>query len=139
MSIHKRYTFDLTEFGTEPDFGHAVCTANEGEDEWVCDMTLDLDDLPKRELKAIRDEVRRQFDADLRREFGVKRLYWKGDRRSPLLRYQKGDRVSFKGGSGEIVYVIPESSLGVRTPDGRVLNFHLKSLTHFLFKRIGPM
>lgn len=137
MSIHKRYTFDLAEFGAETEVGHAVCTANEGEEEWTCDMTLDIDpdEFSKQELKAIRNEVRVQFERDLRNEYDIKRVYWKGDRRSPLLRFQKGDRVSFTGGGGEIVYVIPDQSLGVKTTDGRVLNFTMKSLDHFLFKK----
>lgn len=135
MAVHKRYIIDLSEYEMDP--GHAVCTANEGDVEWTCSMTIDLDatDFTRKELKAIQTEIRRQFQADLRREYGVRNVYWEGDKRSPLLRFQKGDHVRFKGGEGEVVYVVPDLSLGVKTPDGRVLNFRVSTLDHFLFKK----
>jgi hypothetical protein len=45
--------------------------------------------------------------------------------------------VTFKGGEGEVVYAIPEQKkFGVKTTDGKVLNFDLKSFEHFLFKKV---
>ena len=135
VAVHKRYSFNLTDH--ELDRGHAVCTANEVDDEWTCDAEIDIDptEVSKKEWKEIIEEIRCHFESDLRLEYGAKRFWWKGDRRSPLLRFQKGDHVRFKGGEGEVVYVVPEQSFGVKTPDGRVLNFHIKSLDHFLFKK----
>ena len=138
MEIRKRYTFDLTEFEVEAKRGHADCTAEEGDSEWVCDLTPKLDlDLSASIVKAIIVEARKQFEDDLKHEYAAQTFYWKGDRRSPLLRLEKGDHVTFKGGEGEVVYVIPEQKkFGVKTTDGKVLNFDLKSFEHFLFKKV---
>ena len=138
MEIRKRYTFDLTEFEVESKRGHVDCVAEDGDTEWVCDTSLKLDaDLPMSAVKAIVGESRKQFEEDLKREYAAQSFYWKGDRRSPLLRLEKGDHVIFKGGEGEVVYVIPEQKkFGVKTTDGKVLNFNLKSFEHFLFKKV---
>ena len=138
MAIRKRYTFDLTEFEVEAKRGHVDCAAEEGDSEWVCDIIPKLDmDLPASVVKAIITEARKQFEEDLKREYAAQSFYWKGDRRSPLLRLVKGDHVTFKGGEGEVVYAIPEQKkFGVKTTDGKVLNFDLKSFEHFLFKKV---
>ena len=140
MEIRKRYVFDLSEFEIETKRGYVECVSdeNENEPEWVCDLTLRLDpDLPMNIVKAIKTEARKQFETDLKREYAVQQFYWKGDRRSPLLRLEKGDHATFKGGEGEVVYVIPEQrKFGVKTTDGKVLNFDLKSFEHFLFKKV---
>jgi hypothetical protein len=135
----KTYTFDISEFQAEVPIGHAKCKAEEGEGEWLCDLEFDIDlsEFSSGEVRSIRQTLREQFEGDLKREFGATLFHWKGDRRSPLLRLKKGDRVSFKDGEGEVVYVIPEAQkYGIKTTDGRVLNFNLKSLEHFLFKKL---
>ena len=139
MSIKHRYTFDLSEFEVEAHRGFVDCTAEEGDPEWTCDMGTKLDpDLPSATVKAIKTEARKEFESELRRTYGAQQFYWKGDRRSPLLKLEKGDKVSFKGGEGEVIYVIPQQKFGVQTLDCRVLNFNLnlKSLEHFLFKKV---
>lgn len=134
--MKKTYTIDLSEYGTE-ERAHAICYATEEGKEWQCDLEVDLDDFgfSKPEIKAIHMALREQFEQDIRRDYQALYFYWKGDRRSPLLKFQKGDRVSFKGGAGEILYVVPDN-FGVKTTDGRVLNFSFKSLGHFLFKKV---
>lgn len=140
MPVHKRYSFDTSEYGLDIPRGRAICTANEDESEWVCELevNIDSDELSKQEWRDLQAEIRQSFETDLRREYGVKKFYWKGDRRSPLLRFQKGDHVKFRGGEGEVVYIVPEQAVGVKTPDGKVLNFNVKTLDHFLFKKVKP-
>ena len=136
--MEKSYTFFLSENRTDDPPGHATCTAKEKDGEWFCDVEFDVEssEVSKSDLKAIRMALREQFEADITRNYGPSVFLWKGDRLSPLLRLQKGDRVRFKGGEGEILYVVPEQKVGVRTTDGRVLNFSFKSLEHFLFKKM---
>lgn len=136
--ISKSYTFDISEFRDEYPTGQADCTAQEQGDEWVCDISLDLDTtgLSVKEVRTIRTSLRARFEEDLRDQYGHSiKIYWTGDKRAQLLRLQKGDKVRFKGGEGEVVYVIPDKC-GVKTTDGRILNFDFKSLDHFLFKKL---
>lgn len=136
--MKKSYVFDISEFRSDFTTGKAECSAIEKDGEWVCDILLDLDTsgLSTHEIRTIRTAMRSRFEEDLRDEYGQHtQIYWTGDKRSPLLRLQKGDRVRFKGGEGEVIYVIPDKC-GIRTTDGRILNFDFKSLEHFLFKKI---
>lgn len=134
--MKKTYTIGLKEYGID-EKAHATCYATKVDDEWQCDLSLDVEDfgLSKFESKSIRTAVREQFEQDLRRDCQAVKFFWRGDRRSHLLKLEKGDNVTFKGGMGEILYVVPDK-LGVKTPDGRVLNFSFKSLGHFLFKKV---
>lgn len=134
--MKKTYTIDLSEYGVEERV-RVTCFAVDKDAEWECVLELDLDDysLSKAEVKAIRLALREQFEQDMQRAYGVTQFHWKGDRKSPLLNLKKGDRLTFIGGEGEVLYVVPDK-FGIKTPDGRVLNFSFKSLEHFLFKKL---
>ena len=136
--MKKTYAFDISEFRSEFTTGKAHCVSTEKAGELECDMTMNWDTtgLNARDTRTIRMALRGRFEDDLKEMYGsTSQIRWVGDKKSILLRLQKGDKVWFKGGEGEVVYVIPDRC-GVRTTDGRVLNFDFKSLEHFLFKKI---
>lgn len=136
--MEKTYTFDISEFKSESTTGKARCTAVEQEDGVECDMTLDLDTsgLSAHDVRSVKKALRTRFEDDVESEMGRGiQIRWVGDKKATLLCLQKGDKVRFKGGEGEVIYVIPDKC-GIRTNDGRILNFDFKVLEHFLFKKI---
>jgi hypothetical protein len=104
--MRKTYTFDLSDFDYDEPI-RVNCVAQEVGEEWICDMDLDPKEYNRSEFRTIRDSIRKQFETDLKHEYRIVSIRWKGDRINPLLRLKPGDRVTFKGGKGEIVYVVP--------------------------------
>ncbi|MEI6389158.1 MAG: hypothetical protein WCQ50_21340 [Spirochaetota bacterium] len=136
--MKKAYTFDISEFRPEFTTGKTNCTSTDQDGTFECDMTMDWDttSLTARDIRTIKTALRSRFEDDLKSVYGPAiQIRWVGDKKSILLRLQKGDKVRFKGGEGEVIYVIPDRC-GVRTTEGKVLNFDFKSLEHFLFKKI---
>lgn len=138
MIYQKSYSFNLADYEIDEQIGHVVCVAEGEGKELHCslDIETDLRGLTKHELREIEKALKARFEDDFKRDNGPSVMLWPGDRKSPLLRLGKGDKVTLKDGEAEVVYAIPESDkIGVRVHDGRVLNFTYKSLEHFLFKK----
>lgn len=136
--ITKTYILDLTKYEIDEQQGRVVCEAVKEDGVWVGDLQIecDLGGLTRKERSDLEATVKRQFEKDFHSECKLVLVSWHGDKKSPLLRLKKGDKVDLKAGEGEVVYALPESDkIGVRVEDGRVLNFTYKSLEHFLFKK----
>jgi hypothetical protein len=118
--VVRSYWFDVS--GTRV---HTECFGEEGVEGWDCTALLEIDDqdFTPRELKALKREVKAQFEEDLRSELGPIEVFWSDEKRHPLLRLHKGDKITYQGEEVEVEYVVPEQKFcGVRTATGKLLN-----------------